>query len=84
MQWKTMDWPVMVDSLDLIQIGVVPLTLGIDEHGIIRHVGLRPAQASSLEETFLEVDYPAPASAESEVAGAAATPTTADGVWREW
>ena len=81
MQWKGMDWPVMVDSLDLIQIGVVPLTLGIDEHGIIRHVGLRPNQASSIEETFLEVDYPAPESARPKTAVDLENPTTADD-WR--
>ncbi len=55
MQWKEMDWPVMVDSLDLLGVKVVPITLLIDEHGIVRSKG-------SLEdlETFLKTEYPAP------------------------
>ncbi len=33
MQWKQMDWPVMVDSLNLLGMAVVPVTVAIDEHG---------------------------------------------------
>ena len=36
MQWKRMDWPVMVDSLNLLEVSVVPITLLIDERGIVR------------------------------------------------
>ncbi len=36
MQWKQMDWPVMVDSLNLLNVSVVPITLLIDERGIVR------------------------------------------------
>ena len=36
MQWKQMDWPVMVDSLNLLGVEVVPITLAIDEAGVIR------------------------------------------------
>ncbi len=57
MQWKQMNWPILVDSLDLLEIGVVPMTVTIDEHGIVRHVGLRVAQAGSIEESFLDRDY---------------------------
>jgi len=38
MQWKRMDWPVMVDSLDLLGVSGVPITLFLDEHGIIRAI----------------------------------------------
>lgn len=38
MQWKKMNWPILVDSLNLLGVSVVPLTLFIDEHGIIRAV----------------------------------------------
>lgn len=59
MQWKEMDWPVMVDSLDLLGVKVVPITLLIDEHGIVRSKG-------SFEdlETFLKTEYSAPSEAE--------------------
>ena len=56
MQWKQMDWPIMVDSLDLLEVSVVPITLAIDEHGIIRHVLRRP-RIDWLEKNFLDKTY---------------------------
>ena len=38
MQWKQMRWPVMVDSLNLIGVSSVPITLLIDEYGIVRYI----------------------------------------------
>lgn len=35
MQWKQMDFPLMVDPLDLIEVKVVPITLLIDSDGTI-------------------------------------------------
>ena len=81
MQWKKMGWPVLVDSLDLVRIGVVPLTLAIDEHGVIRHVGLRPNQADQLEEMFLDIDYPAPPEETAGPSRLPPEPRTADD-WR--
>lgn len=42
MQWKRMDWPVMVDALNLLDVSVVPIAVFIDEHGIVRNVSPRP------------------------------------------
>ncbi|MEE8585753.1 MAG: hypothetical protein V3T83_12980, partial [Acidobacteriota bacterium] len=50
MQWKQMDWPVLVDSLNLLGVEVVPLTILIDERGIVRSAR---ARLSDLEE-FVE------------------------------
>lgn len=57
MQWKEMDWPILVDSYDLLEAPLVPITLAIDESGTIREV--LPAMdedggtgADFLEETF--------------------------------
>ncbi len=36
MQWKQMDWPIMVDAQNELGVAVVPITIFIDEHGIIR------------------------------------------------
>ncbi|MFQ5718592.1 MAG: hypothetical protein ACE5IK_03500 [Acidobacteriota bacterium] len=44
MQWKEMGWPLMVDSLDLLDVGVVPLTVLIDERGVV--FAIRPDTAS--------------------------------------
>lgn len=35
MQWKQMDFPLMVDPLDLIEVKVVPITLLVDSDGTI-------------------------------------------------
>jgi hypothetical protein len=56
MQWKKMEWPVLVDSLDLLDVSVVPITLLIDEHGIIR---AKAPKGSDLEE-FLALSYEPP------------------------
>ncbi len=56
MQWKQMSWPVMVDSLNLLGVEVVPITLLIDEAGVVqavnpdagaleRFLGREPAEA---------------------------------------
>jgi hypothetical protein len=54
MQWKQMDWPVMVDALNLLGVSAVPLTFLIDEAGVIQSV--RPDEESLRE--FLEVEAP--------------------------
>jgi hypothetical protein len=43
MQWRRMDWPVLVDSLNLAGVEVVPVTYAIDEQGTVRHVN--PSEA---------------------------------------
>jgi len=57
MQWKQMGWPILVDSLDLLGVMVVPITLAIDEHGIIRAVN---PERESIEKSFLNQNYLAP------------------------
>jgi hypothetical protein len=54
MQWKQMDWPVMADPLNLLGVSVVPITLAIDENGIIRLINPRPGD---LESKFLDRNY---------------------------
>jgi hypothetical protein len=38
MKWQRMDWPIMVDSLNLLGVSAVPTTFLIDEAGIIQAV----------------------------------------------
>lgn len=38
MQWKQMRWPILVDSLNLLGNSAVPITLAIDEYGVISMV----------------------------------------------
>ena len=65
MQWKEMGWPIMVDSLNLLEMQVVPLTLAIDEHGVIRQIQPPRDELADLRASFVDVDFRAPsASAE--------------------
>lgn len=57
MQWKQMDWPILVDSLNLLSVAVVPITLAIDEYGIIRAVN---PERENIETSFLNQTYPEP------------------------
>ena len=58
MQWRQMNWPIMVDALNLLGVTVVPRTLFLDEYGIVRAIQPRPEEM----EDFLEARYEAPAS----------------------
>jgi hypothetical protein len=60
MQWKRMDWPLMVDSLNLLEMPAVPVTLCVDEYGIIRLVNPPRQDADKLEEIFLSKTYEKP------------------------
>ena len=60
MQWQQMEWPVLVDTFDLLEVSLVPLTYAIDEHGIVRFAGLRMADAAMLAERFVDREWPAP------------------------
>ena len=57
MQWKRMDWPILVDSLNLLGVSSVPITLEIDEYGVIRKVHPPLAEADRIEEEFLNRDF---------------------------
>ncbi len=59
MQWKRMDWPVLVDSMNLLDVAVVPITVLIDEHGIVRDVVSRRADPREVVESFLAQEFPA-------------------------
>jgi hypothetical protein len=59
MQWKQMPWPVLVDSLNLLGVSAVPITLAVDEHGVIRMVNPAPGE---IEEKFINRTFERPAS----------------------
>jgi tetratricopeptide (TPR) repeat protein len=60
MQWKRMDWPILVDSLNLLGVTAVPITLAIDEQGIIRSINPKLDQAAHFLKEFLERTNGAP------------------------
>ena len=54
MQWQKMDWPVLADPFNDLGISAVPITLLIDEQGIIRYRNPKPKDL----QVFLSTDYP--------------------------
>jgi hypothetical protein len=55
MQWKQMDWPILVDALNLLDVSVVPITLLMDESGVIVKVNPHLSKASNEMDAFLGV-----------------------------
>lgn len=53
LQWKELDFPVLMDPLNVLGVKAVPITLLVDEHGIIRY---RNPKRTDLA-TFLETSY---------------------------
>ncbi len=60
MQWKQMNWPILVDSLNLLDVAGVPITLAIDEYGIIRKVGIPLNEAPTFAREFADKFYERP------------------------
>ncbi len=65
MQWKQMDWPILVDSLNLLEVSAVPITVAIDEHGIVREKGLRLDKVDEFRAGFMQARFEAPAPADA-------------------
>jgi len=84
MQWKQMDWPVLVDALDLLEVAVVPITLLIDEHGVIRRRVSPRSDVAEVMESFLSGTYEAPpAVVRPERVGAGVVEAPGDGATAE-
>lgn len=60
MQWKQMDWPILVDSLNLLKMTAVPVTVAIDEYGIVRETRLSTDKAEDFRNGFMNATFPAP------------------------
>ncbi|MFQ5677507.1 MAG: hypothetical protein ACE5G1_16580, partial [bacterium] len=55
MQWQQMDWPVLVDALNLLGISAVPTTFLIDEFGVIQKINPQRSNADSEMQEFLAI-----------------------------
>ena len=65
-QWRQFKWPILVDSLNLLDVDVVPVVIGLDESGVVRSTRLSPR---NLAAEFIEKEFP-PASSATEYARA--------------
>lgn len=90
MQWKQMGWPILIDSLNLLEVSAVPITVAIDEHGIVRHKGLRLSEVEEFRSGFMKTQYESPAGLAAEEVpenwpSVEAPPPGAEaGAWREF
>lgn len=62
MQWKQMDWPLMWDPYNLLGLTAVPLTLLLDEHGVIRLSQPLVDKLDDIESAVLTRRFDAPSS----------------------
>ena len=58
LQWKRIGWPVLADQLDLLNLDTVPLTVAVDESGIVRFTELPMSASKTIGETFIDRTYP--------------------------
>ncbi|MHB8522076.1 MAG: tetratricopeptide repeat protein [Limisphaerales bacterium] len=91
MQWKQMKWPILVDSFDLLDVDSVPITLAIDEYGIIRKVGIPLKDAARFATEFVWETYDPPAVGAEQPAGRPdllklreRTAANTMSAWRDW
>lgn len=61
LQWKRIGWPVLADQLDLLNLDTVPLTVAVDEYGIVRFSELPMAASKTIGDTFVNQTYAKPA-----------------------
>ncbi len=57
MQWKEMGWPLLVDSYNLLQVPYVPITLAVDERGVVRRQLRAIREGQAIDEAFLEETF---------------------------
>ncbi len=53
-QWHQIDWPILYDPINVMQVRGVPIEVAIDEHGIVRSTKLKP---ETLEAEFLDKSF---------------------------
>ncbi|OHB65510.1 MAG: hypothetical protein A2168_00975 [Planctomycetes bacterium RBG_13_50_24] len=53
-QWQKLNWPILHDPINVMQVRGVPIEIAIDEHGVVR--SLRP-DLKTFEEEFLDKTF---------------------------
>ena len=60
MQWKRLDWPVMVEPFNVLGFTAVPRTFLLDEHGIVRMIHPPLDDLGTVEREFISRDFDPP------------------------
>lgn len=83
MQWKQLDWPLMVEPFNLLGFTAVPRTFLLDEYGVLRMIHPRLDDLDTVARDFIERDFEAPATEaptfDLREDASGATPVDADG-----
>jgi hypothetical protein len=82
-QWKGLDWPILYDPFQHLEVAFVPIMLGIDEWGVIRKVWPAGQGADQVEAEFIAADFPPPATPDVHVTAPAARDVGARTIWRD-
>ena len=53
-QWQKFDWPILHDPINLLGNSAVPVTIAIDEYGVVRSTRPNPR---TFEKEFLNLKY---------------------------
>ncbi len=61
MQWQQMDFPLMHDPFNLLELPFVPVTLLLDEHGVIQLASPKQDQLTAIEKQVLDQPFDPPA-----------------------
>lgn len=60
MQWKQLDWPLMVEPFNVLGFTAVPRTFLLDEHGVVRMIHPRLDDLDTVARDFIDRDFEAP------------------------
>ena len=60
MQWKQLDWPVVVEPFNVLGFTAVPRTFLLDEHGVVRMIHPRLDDLETVEREFIDRDFDPP------------------------
>ncbi len=63
MQWQQMDWRIMVDPFNRFDLPLVPVSIILDEHGVIRLIQPLVDKLPEITTEIILREYPAPDSA---------------------
>jgi hypothetical protein len=78
MRWKGMDWPLVEDRLNLLGVWLVPITVLIDEYGIVRGIPPGDADPDRTVREFLAAQFE-PQADPADTPPRPGTPPPADG-----
>lgn len=56
-QWQQIDWPILHDPINVVQVKGVPIEIAIDEYGVVRNLSPR---RENFEESFIEKTFDPP------------------------